>query len=201
MIAIAGCYAGSVEDGQRAMEPVRALRPIVDLLGPIPYTALQTIIDAANPHGVQYYNKSHYFADLSDGVIDTFMAQAAGKTSPASYMLLFPFGGAAARSEGGDTAMGYRDTAYIFVLISEWDDPSESDRHIQWTRSVWTALRPFATGAIYVNDLNDDAPDKVSTAYEPAAFQRLIELKTKYDPTNVFRLNQNIKPRSSTPRS
>jgi FAD/FMN-containing dehydrogenase len=199
MLAIAGCYAGSIEDGQRAMEPVRALRPIVDLLGPMPYTALQTIIDEANPHGLQYYNKSHYHADLSDDLIDTFAAQAAGKTSPTSYLLLFPFGGATARSEGGDTAMGNRDTAYIFVLISSWVDPSESERHIGWTRDVWAALQPFATGAIYVNDLNDDPPDKVSTAYEPATFRRLIEVKTKYDPTNVFRFNQNVKPRSSTP--
>jgi len=197
VLGIAACYAGSVEDGQRAMEPVRALHPMVDLIGPIPYGALQTIIDKANPHFIQYYNKGHYLSDLSDEVIDTFVAQAAGKTAPMSYMLLWPFRGAVARSVGGDTAMGFRDTAYILVLISAWLDPAESERHVQWTRDVWTALQPFATGAIYVNDLNDEGPNQVMTAYEPAAFQRLIDVKTKYDPANIFHMNQNIKPRSA----
>jgi FAD/FMN-containing dehydrogenase len=197
MIAIAGCYAGGIEEGQRAVEPVRALGPLVDLIGPMPYAAFQTIIDQANPHGIQYYNKSHYFADLSDEVLDTFLAQAAGKTSPLSYLLLFPFGGATSRSLGGDTAMGYRDTKYIFVLMSAWLDASESDRHIRWSRDVAAALEPFGTGGIYVNDLNDDAPDRVKAAYEPATYRRLVEVKNKYDPENLFRLNQNIKPTTS----
>jgi FAD/FMN-containing dehydrogenase len=194
MIAIAGCYAGGLEEGQRAMEPVRALGPIVDLIGPMPYAAFQSIIDEGNPHGIQYYNKSHYLNDLTDEAIDTFLSQAAGKTSPMSYMLLFPFGGATARSIGGDTAMGYRDTKYIFVLMSVWLDARESEQHIRWSRDVWAALEPFATGGIYVNDLNDDEPDRVKAAYEPATYRRLVEVKNKYDPENLFRLNQNIKP-------
>lgn len=197
MVAIAGCYAGGIEEGQRAIEPVRALGPIVDLMGPMPYAAFQTIIDEANPHGIQYYNKSHYFAELSDAAIDTFMSEAAGKTSPLSYLLLFPFGGATQRSLGGETAMGYRDTKYIFVLMSCWLDASESDRHITWSREVAAALEPFGTGGIYVNDLNDDAPDRVKAAYEPATYRRLVEVKNKYDPGNLFRLNQNIKPTAS----
>jgi FAD/FMN-containing dehydrogenase len=194
MIAIAGCYAGGLEEGQRAMEPVRALGPIVDLIGPMPYAAFQSIIDEGNPHGIQYYNKSHYLNDLTDEAIDTFLSQAAGKTSPLSYMLLFPFGGATARALGGDTAMGYRDTKYIFVLMSVWLDARESEQHIRWSRDVWAALEPFATGGIYVNDLNDDEPDRVKAAYEPATYRRLVEVKNKYDPENLFRLNQNIKP-------
>jgi FAD/FMN-containing dehydrogenase len=200
VIALAGCYAGSVEDGQRAMEPVHALNPIVDLLGPMPYTALQTMIDEANPHFIQYYNKGHYFRELSDELIDDFLAQAVRITSPMSYLLLWPFGGAVARSVGGDTAFGFRDTAYIFVMISVWLDPAESERHIQWTRDVWTALQRFATGGIYVNDLNDEGPNQVTSAYEPATYRRLIDVKTKYDPENLFHMNQNIKPRSAAGR-
>jgi FAD/FMN-containing dehydrogenase len=196
MIGIAGCYAGPIDEGQRAMEPVRALGPVIDMLGPIPYTALQTLIDDANPHSLQYYNKSHYLGALSDDAIDTFLAQAAGKTSPLSYMLLWPFGGAAARNVGGDTAFGFRDTAYILVVFSVWADPSESEPHIAWARQVYDAMRPFATGNVYVNDLNDEGPNQVLTAYEPATYQRLVEVKTKYDPNNLFHLNQNIKPRS-----
>jgi hypothetical protein len=179
MLAIAGCYAGSVEDGLRAVEPVRAMNPIVDLIGPMPYVALQSMIDEGNPHFIQYYNKSHYLGALSDEVIDRFVAEAAGKTSPLSYVLLFPFGGATTRSLGGDTAMGFRDTAYIFVMISAWIDPAESERHIRWTRAMWAALQPFATGGIYVNDLNDEGPNQVTTAYEPATYERLIDVKTK----------------------
>jgi hypothetical protein len=194
MIAIAGCYAGGIEEGQRAVEPVRALGPIVDLIGPMPYAAFQSIIDEGNPHGIQYYNKSHYLSELTDETIDTFLAQAAGKTSPMSYMLLFPFGGATAHSVGGDTAMGYRDTKFIFVLISAWLDARESEQHIAWSRDVWAALQPFGTGGIYVNDLNDDGPDGVKSAYESSTYRRLVEVKNKYDPGNLFRLNQNIKP-------
>jgi FAD/FMN-containing dehydrogenase len=196
VLGIAGCYAGPVEDGQRAMEPVRALRPAVDLLGPMPYVALQTLIDEANPHFIQYYNKGHYLNELSDEAIDTFIAQAAGVTSPLTQLILFPFGGAAARCLGGDTAFGFRHTAYILVLMSVWLDPAESERHIQWTRDVYAAMRPFASGNIYVNDLNDEGPDQVATAYEPATLARLIDIKTKYDPENLFHMNQNIKPRS-----
>jgi hypothetical protein len=197
MIAIAGCYAGGLEEGQRAVEPVRALGPIVDLIGPMPYAVFQTIIDEGNPHGIQYYNKGHYLADLTDEVINTFISQATGKTSPMSYMLLFPFGGATGRSAGGDTAMGYRDTKYIFVLVSAWLDARESEQHIRWSRDVWAALQPFATGGIYVNDLNDDGPNGVKSAYESATYRRLVEVKNKYDPKNLFRLNQNIKPTTS----
>jgi FAD/FMN-containing dehydrogenase len=197
MLAIAGCYAGSIEDGQRAMEPVRALNPIVDLLGPIPYEVLQTLIDEANPHFIQYYNKSHYLADLSDDAIDTFVAQAAGKSSPMTQLILWPYGGATARSVGGDTAFGFRDTAYIFVIISAWTDPAEAERHIGWTREMWAAMQRFAARGIYVNDLNDEGPNQVRLAYEPATYERLVEVKTKYDPDNIFHLNQNIRPRSA----
>lgn len=197
MLAIAGCYAGSIEDGQRAMEPVHALNPIVDLIGPMPYAVLQTLIDEANPHFIQYYNKSHYLSGLSDEVIDTFVAQASQKTSPLTQIILWPFGGATARSIGGETAMGFRDTAYIFVVISAWLNPAESAHHIAWTRGMWAALQPYANGGIYVNDLNDEGPKGVTLAYEPATYERLVEVKTKYDPSNLFHMNQNIKPRNA----
>lgn len=198
MLGIAGCYAGPIEDGMRAMEPIRALNPVIDLLGPMPYEVLQTIIDETAPHFIQYYNKGHYFRELSDELIDVFVAQAAGKTSPMSQLILWPFGGACARSIGGPTAMGFRDTAYIFVMISAWLDPAESERHIHWTREMWTALQPFATGGMYVNDLNDEGAKGVVTAYEPETYRRLAEVKAKYDPENIFHLNQNIQPRSAT---
>jgi hypothetical protein len=197
LIALAACYAGPVEDGMRALEPVRALNPVMDLIGPMPYEVLQTIIDEGNPHFIQYYNKSHYFHELSDEAIEVFAAQAAGKSAPMTTILLWPFGGATARNVGGDTAFGFRDTAYIFVIISAWLDPAENERHVAWTREMWTALQPFATGALYVNDLNDDGPNQVTMAYEPATYQRLTDIKTKYDPDNLFHMNQNIRPRSA----
>jgi FAD/FMN-containing dehydrogenase len=193
MVAIAGAYAGSIEDGMRAVEPVKALGPAVDLLGPMPYLALQTMIDEGNPHFIQYYNKAHYLGTLTDEIVDTYIEQSRDMTSPMSQALLFPFGGAVSRNR--DNAMGYRDTEWAYILISAWTDPSESDRHIGWTRRAYNALEPFASGGVYVNDLNDEGPNQVTKAYEPAAYERLRDVKTKYDPANLFHMNQNILPR------
>lgn len=194
MIGIAVCYAGAIDEGQRAVAPIRALQPVIDLIGPMPYTVVQTLSDEGLAHGLQYYLKAHYLAVLSDDAIDTFVRESEGRTSPLSIALLFPFGGAVARVPRGATAFGHRDVAYVFNIISAWTDPHESDRHLAWTRKMWTAMQPYATGGLYVNDVSDEGQEGVEAAYEHEAYSRLIGLKNTYDPTNLFRLNQNIKP-------
>ncbi len=195
MVAVAICYAGSIEEGQRAVEPLRRFGPpALDLISPMPYIAVQQLFDAAAPFGLyQGYVKSDHLADLSDEVIDTMVAHTPAVTSPLSIVILLPLGGAVSRVGEHDTAFGHRDTAYDYVTYSLWTDPGESERHIQWTRDFWTAMQPFSVG-VYVNELGNEGEDRVRAAYPPATYERLVALKNKYDPTNFFRLNQNIKP-------
>ncbi len=194
MVAIAICYAGSIEEGQRVVEPLRRFGPpALDLLSPMPYTVIQQLFDAANPFGLQVYVKSDHLADLGDEVIDTLVTHAATATSPLSVVILFPLEGVVSRVGEQETAFGHRNTAYDYVIYSMWTDPQESERHIQWTRDFWTAMQPFSTG-VYVNELGNEGEDRVRAAYLPATYERLIALKNRYDPANLFRLNQNIKP-------
>ncbi|GAC1385114.1 MAG: hypothetical protein NVSMB42_04090 [Herpetosiphon sp.] len=194
MCAIAICYAGPIQAGRHWVDAIRAFGPAaVDLFGPMPYTALQQSFDAGNPFGLQVYVKSDHLAGLGDDVIDTLVANAAGQTSPLSTVLLFPLGGAVGRVGEQETAFSRRDTAYDYVIYSLWPDPADADRHIQWTRTFATAMRPFAVG-VYVNELGSEGEERIRAAYSPANYDRLATLKQKYDPSNFFRMNQNIKP-------
>jgi FAD/FMN-containing dehydrogenase len=195
MVAIAVCYAGSIEEGQRAVEPLRAFGPpTLDLISPMPYAALQQLFDAAVPFGLhQVYEKSDHLAGLSDEVIDTFVTHTAAVTSPLSVVLLLPLGGAVSRVGEQDTAFGHRDTTYDYEIICMWTDPGESEQHIKWARDFWTAMQPFSVG-VYVNQLGNEGEDRIRAAYPPTTYERLVALKNKYDPTNLFRMNQNIKP-------
>ena len=160
----------------------------------MPYIGVQQLFDAAAPFGLhQVYLKSDHLAGLSDEVIDTFVTHTTAVTSPLSVVVLFPLGGAVSRVGEHDTAFGHRDAAYDYVIYSMWTDPLESERHIRWTRDFWTAMQPFSVG-VYVNELGNEGEDRVRAAYPSATYERLVALKNKYDPTNLFRLNQNIKP-------
>ncbi len=194
MVAMVVCYAGSIEEGQRVVEAARAFgSPALDLISPMPYTAVQQLFDAAMPFGHQVYLKSDYLAGLSDELINTLVTHTAAMTSPLSTVVLLPCGGAVSRVKEQDTAFGHRDAAYYCAIFSIWTDPLESEQHIQWARDFWTAMQPFSVG-VYVNELGDEGEDRIRAAYPPTTYKRLVALKNKYDPTNFFRLNQNIKP-------
>jgi len=194
MVAIGFCHTGSLEEGQQAADRLRAFGPpTVDLIGPMPYTALQQLFDPSVPFGLQVYLKSDHLAGLGDDVIDTVVTHAAGRTSPLSVVILFPLGGAIGRAGERETAFGHRDAAYDYVIYSMWTEPGEADRHIQWTRDFAAAMQPFSVG-VYVNEMGNEGEDRVRAAYNPETYARLVALKNKYDPTNLFRLNQNIKP-------
>jgi FAD/FMN-containing dehydrogenase len=198
MLAIGFCHVGSLEEGQAAAERFRAFGPpALDQVGPVPYIALQQLLDPAAPPGFHNYLKSDLLAHLDDAAIDTMVAYTADMTSPLSVSYLLPFGGAFSRVGEQDTALGHRDAGYYYVVHSMWTDPRESDRHIQWARSFAATMRPFSVG-VYVNVLGNEGEDRVRAAYPPETYARLVALKNKYDPTNLFRLNQNIKPYSPT---
>jgi FAD/FMN-containing dehydrogenase len=195
VVSISLCYAGSVEEGWRVVQPVRAFgQPLVDLIGPQPYLAFQSMLDAGVPRGRQYYWKSAYLPDLSDQALETMTTHAAHITSPYSQTTFFQLGGAISRLGDGDSAYGHRQAQWIHVIASAWDDPLAADRHIGWTREFWQAMRPFSLGGGYVNFLSDDAgQDRVQAAYN-TNHDRLVTLKNRYDPSNLFQLNHNIQP-------
>ena len=194
-VALALCYAGDMDEGGKALQPLRSFgTPLADVVSPMPYTALQGMFDASYPPGVHNYWKSNYLAQLSDAAIDTVVTHALRMPSPLSTLYFEHLGGAIRRVGEDDAAFGHREAAFDFNILAEWTDPVESDANIAWTRDFWTAMQPFSTGGVYVNNLGVEGEDRVRAAYGPAKYERLVALKDKYDPGNLFRLNQNIRP-------
>jgi FAD/FMN-containing dehydrogenase len=194
-IAIAVCYAGSPEEGERFVQPLRMFGPpATDVIGPIPYPALQSMLDESAPKGLQNYWKSAFLNDLSDSAIDVLVSQAAAMQSPLSAIHIHHLEGAVSRVGASATAFGHRDARFVLNLVGTWPDSSESEQHIQWVRDTHAALRPHVTDGVYVNFMGEEGDDRVRAAYGPANYERLVALKRAYDPGNLFRLNQNIKP-------
>src|SRR6202045_30431 len=195
VVAIIVAYIGDLAAGEAAVAPVRKFgSPLLDTIAPTSYVQLNTFFDAAVPYGgVQRYWKSSFLKQLGDDLIEILIERSAKFLSPMSMVLFFHLHGAAARVDRNATAFGLRDDQWDYDVISQWTDPAESARHIQWTRDFWTAVEPFATGEGYVNHLDAEEATRIRAAYGPG-YERLVALKNKYDPTNLFRLNQNIKP-------
>jgi hypothetical protein len=192
-IGIVVCYSGDLEEGMRAVQPIKDLAPAVDVIGPMPYLAQQTMLDAANAHGMRYYLKNGYVDELSDDAIDALVANAATMTSPFSQITFQHYQGAVSRLPADSTAYSHRNAKFIFFTIAEWVDPAEDEVHVAWTRGFAQAMHPFLHGA-YVNFLGADEDDRIRSAYGDETYNRLAALKAKYDPENLFALNANIKP-------
>lgn len=194
MVAIALCHAGPIEEGEKLVQPLRALAPApIDLLGRLPYRALQGMFDATAPKGIHAYWKTEYLAGLDDRAIATLAEHAGRMRSPFSALHVHHVEGAVKRVPADETAFAHRDARYVLNIIGSWADPAESDAHIGWTNAVWRSIEPSATGAVYLNFLGAERQERVKAAYGEK-YERLLELKKKYDPTNVFHLNQNIRP-------
>ena len=196
IVMIGACYAGSPDEGAEVLRPLKQFgRPIVDLLEPKPYTALQSMFDPLVPHGWHRYWKSVELPPLTDQAIDTLVEQASAPTSPKSYTIVFQLGGALARVGEDHTAFSQRDTAHNVNINAVWteEDP-DAERHIAWARDFFDAMQPHAGGRVYVNFLGEEGGNRVRQAYGARNYKRLVELKRAYDPTNFFRLNQNIEP-------
>jgi len=195
MVAIILCYCGPLAEGEQIVEPLRRFGPpVADLLRPMAYVEIQSMLDAAFPPGLQSYWKANQMDDLSDAAIDAIVAHAATVTSPMTAILIEHHHGAMSRVDPNATAFAHRRAPYDFIIFSVWPDPAENDRNIRWTREFWQAMRPFFADGVYVNALSDDeGADRVRAAYG-ANYERLVALKSQYDPANFFRVNQNIAP-------
>ncbi len=197
IVAFGACYDGPVNKGEKIIRPLRENfgRPIADLIGPVAYCDLQKLFDADfSPIGFQNYWKSDYLRDIDDTGIDTIVDFVSKKTSPMTGLDVIYLGGAFGRVGEEETAFSHRKSPYFFDIEARWSDHSENEKHIRWAREFWEAMRPHATGGVYVNFLMEEGDERVRAAYGPGKYERLVELKNKYDPTNFFRLNQNIKP-------
>jgi FAD/FMN-containing dehydrogenase len=195
VVAIAGVHAGPLEEAERALEPLKGLgKPIVDLMVPRPYVQMQTLLDASWMPGFQNYWKAEYLQSLPDDAIDVLVEYLETITSPLSDFKFPYLGGAVGRVGEDDTAYGHRDAPFILNINARWEDAQDSERHIEWTRSLWNAMQPYSAGGSYTNFMSADDGDRVRDSYGEAKYTRLATLKRRYDPTNFLRLNQNIQP-------
>jgi hypothetical protein len=191
-------HTGPDEQAQKDLEPLLSFGSPVDVqVGPMPYTVLNSLIDGAFPKGALSYWKSAFLSELSDAAIDAMTGQFAVCPSPMTMIVLEHFRGAVSRVPVDATAVPHREPGHNLVIAGIWLDPAATEQNIAWTRETFGAMRPFMSGLRYVNYIPDDEPgeDPIRAAYGPN-YDRLVELKTKYDPVNLFRLNQNIPPRA-----
>jgi FAD/FMN-containing dehydrogenase len=195
VIALAACYAGAVAEGERVLAPLKAHgTPLADMIGPIPYVAQQSMLDTAFPYGRQNYWKSTFVKRISDEAINAIVEFGADIPSPYSVIVIQDVHGAAARVSPTATAFSHRDAPHAIIALANWDDPADGERNIAWARGLFAAVEPHAVAAVYVNDLgHDESRERVASAYG-ANYERLAQLKAQYDPSNLFRMNQNIRP-------
>ena len=197
LAAIIACHAGGPEAGAAAVAPLKRFgSPVMDVVGPMPYTAVNMLFDAGFPRGALNYWKSNFLTDLKDAAIDTMIDRFAAAPSPMSGLLLEHFHGAATRVAPTDTAFPHRRVGYNYLAVGEWLDASASAANITWARGAYSAMVPYFAPGRYVNYLNADEvteDDALAAAFGPNG-KRLREVKRRYDPDNLFHLNQNIKP-------
>ena len=195
VLALIPVWCGDdLAEGERVLDPLRKFgSPIADLISTMPYPALQQMVDGVAPFGLRSYWKSRFLRDLPDEAIDTFLEFAQSRTSPRSLAILEHAHGAVSRVPDDATPFPARTAAFDFVLISEWENPAEDARHIDWTRQFYAAMHPWSAGSVYVNALDQDDMARIPEAYGPN-YTRLRAVKTTYDPENRFRRNQNIQP-------
>ena len=189
-------WTGSIEDGERALAPLRALaEPVADVVGPIPYPAIYDFTAfAAEPHAASI--RMMFADDLSDSAIDAALAAVQTPSSPFSIVHLRGLGGAFARVASSATAFAHRERNYFVSIINVWFDPTEDPApHVAWTQSIWEKLRPEGTG-VYVNFLENEGEGRIHEAYPDTTYARLAAVKATYDPENLFRFNQNVPPKA-----
>jgi FAD/FMN-containing dehydrogenase len=198
-IAINLCYCGPLDEGERAVAPVRKFGvPLVDLIRLKPYLTVVSSADAGAPDGRNYYQKASTLKQLSDEAIDTIADHGAACLSPFSQVLIQHVHGAASRISPTGTAFALRDESYVVSIVAAWEN-DQADLHRAWACALWAAMQPFASKGVYVNFLDDGRERHVQAAYG-VNYDRLVALKNRYDPTNFFSLNQNIRPTVKRPR-
>ena len=197
LAAIVLCHCGTLLEGERAVQPIKAFgKPAMDAIAAMPYSQMNSMLDAGYPQGAHNYWKSNFLAALTDEAIRTMIDCFAKCPTPMGQLLIEHFHGAVTRVRPTATAFPHRAPGYNLLVLSEWVDPSQNEACIRWARDSYGALQPFMGTGRYVNYFDDDEQDEaVVTAYGPN-YRRLQQVKTAYDPENFFRMNQNIPPRS-----
>lgn len=194
ILALAICYSGDVKEGERVIQPLRDFgKPAGEHLGPMPFAAWQTILDPLLTPGMRNYWKSHDFREVSDGLIDTLVAHARRIPDPQTEIAFAFLGEGVTKVPKEATAYTHRDAEFVMNVHGRWDNPANDAKCIAWARELFQAAAPFATGGAYVNFMTQEEQDRVRSAYG-SNYDRLAELKKKYDPNNLFRMNQNIQP-------
>jgi len=192
---IAVCYAGDPEEGAEVIAPLREFGPpVVDLVEPMPYTAVQQLIDPTTPAGMQNHWGGDFLADLPDEAIDALASAAANTPSPLSVVLVVPGGGQMARVGDDEMAIGQRQAPWNTHLLAMWADPADEKRNVDWLRQVQVASAPYTTGRAWLNFLGEEGEQRVRRAVGDDKYDELQRIKDRYDPQNVFHLNQNIRP-------
>ena len=194
MCGVVWCYTGDMDEAEEVFKPIRAFKtPALDFVGPIPVPSLQTLFDGLYPPGLLWYWKADYVKDLPEAAIDVHVKYGNELPTPLSSMHMYPVNGAASRVGKNETAWNYRDANYAVVIVGIDPDQSNKDKIINWARDYWNAHHPYSAGGAYINFMMDEGEDRIKATYGDN-YKKLTEIKAKYDPDNLFRVNQNIKP-------
>jgi FAD/FMN-containing dehydrogenase len=195
VVGVIATYAGDVREGEGVLAPLRTIAggPAVDLFQPMPYLGAQQLIAGGNQPGYRQYWKADLADELADEAIDAVAAMAPSVPSPLTTLLFQPLGGAIARVPSDATAMRRRDAGWAWHLLSQWPDAEGDAANLGWTRELAAKLAPYSSGGVYINYTSDTGEERVRDAYGPL-YDRLVAIKDRYDPANMFRLGQNIRP-------
>ncbi len=200
VIALAGVWAGPADEGERALQPLRELaEPLLDISWQMSYCEVQQLYDALFPKGVhRAYFKSVYLNGFDDAMIDEIAARATDRPSDMTLCSVWYMRGAVSRVAADATAFGARDMGWMLSIDSIWEDAADDEKNLAWSRSFWSDMKHYSNGRAYLNfaGLGEEGEELVRTSYGAENYDRLVEIKTQYDPANLFRLNQNIKPRA-----
>jgi FAD/FMN-containing dehydrogenase len=197
VLVLAMCYCGDIQAGEDATARLRAIgKPIADVVGPTPFTAWQAAFDPLLAPGARNYWKSHDLSELSDATIEILIEAVRNLPGPECEIFLAHVGGAAGRVAVDATAFPQRSSHFVMNVHARWREPKMDEACIGWARGLYEAIRPHATGTAYINFMPDDEVDRVEAAYG-GNYQRLVETKRRYDPQNLFRMNQNVKPKTT----
>ena len=193
-LAFVACWAGPIEQGEAVLRPLRDVAPVVaEFVGPMPYPALNAAFDALVPPGLQHYWKANFVRELTDDIIDAHLRHGPDVPVVNSTMHIYPINGAVHRVGSSETAFAHRDASFATVIAGMWPDPAQNEANIAWVRDYYAATAPLSDEAGYVNFMTADDQDRVRANYG-ANYDRLVEVKRRYDPGNLFHLNQNIAP-------
>ena len=195
VVGIIVCYAGAIEEATAVLAPLRAhMTPAIDLVQPMTYLAVQKLTEGGTPIGVRNYWTTDFYRELPNDAIETLVNHAAQRPSPIGDFVLVPGGGAPARVADEATAFGQREAPWNVHYLTMWTDPADDAKNIAFTKNAAAAMKPWATGRVYLNYIGDEGEERIANSFGPEKMARLMSIKARWDPNNLFRHNQNIRP-------